>query len=106
MFVCAFRTGRRRWRYGLGRFDTHALLVYPLTGATLRPALRLQRRALSLEGARRDGLDDLSITLDEPVLVDLCADGQQVELVVPLSTATAMRSWHEATSPGPPPRAV
>ncbi|WP_409485174.1 DUF2550 family protein [Arsenicicoccus dermatophilus] len=106
MFVCAFRADQHRWRYGLGRFDTHALLVYPLMGATLRPALQLQRRALSVQGARRDGLDDLPITLDEPVLLDLCADGRQVELAVPLPTATAMRSWHEATSPGLPPRAV
>ncbi|AKT52930.1 hypothetical protein ADJ73_15715 [Arsenicicoccus sp. oral taxon 190] len=104
MFVCAYRRpGRASWRYGLARFESEHLVVFPLSGATLQPSHRVSRTGMALLHAGEPARGQAPL-VEDPVVVALSDSGRQLEMVLPRDSYTAVRSWHEASPPGWPPR--
>lgn len=107
MFLCAVRPTRADpWRLRLARYDTDALLLYPLSGVSLAPSHVMPRAGVEVLGVDPPCRGESPSLIDDP-LVMRCAHGKLAfELALPRDDCTAVRSWQEARPPGRPPWAA
>lgn len=104
MFLLAYRCGDgASWRYGVARFDTAALLVYPLAGFSLRPSLVVDRSGMELMGSV-PAAGAVPGLLEDPLVLSLRLPDGPCQLAMGRDHVTAVRSWHEARPPRRLPR--
>jgi len=100
--VCALReSGERRWRFGLVRYGTDHLEWFPLTGISLRPARRWERKQLEFgSGTALETGERPEILISGAMRVDCSYGEARFEIALAQAPYTALRSWLEASPPG------
>ncbi len=105
-FDCSLRARRaartQDWMLGIARYDGSALEWYRLFSFSLRPRVRVARRALEVVGRRDPDRAELPV-LQPGVVVVECREldrDRDVDLAMTGSALTGFLAWLEAAPPG------
>lgn len=86
------------WRTGMARVGNDEVAWFPIIGVRVRPSLSWQRGSLELGPPQAP--DQRPVSMTDPVQVSFMAQDAQVDVVVPRSGYTTVRSWSESAPPG------